>query len=95
MFRENESNREKALVYSAIRPQKIVHLFKEPPLVVYKRGDNIGDILVRSDLPLEPTQTLLTPILKYTVIEHVALQRRGGNIEILGLLAILFKNIDP
>jgi hypothetical protein len=56
VFRENESNPEKALVYSAIRQQqKIAHLFKEPPLVVYKRGHNIRDILVRSDLPLEPT----------------------------------------
>ena len=31
--------------------KKIAHLFKEPPLVVCKRGRNIGDSLVRSDLP--------------------------------------------
>jgi hypothetical protein len=42
--------------------KKITHLFKEPPLVVYKRGRNIGDSLVRSDMPPEPTQTLSTPI---------------------------------
>ena len=43
--------------------KNIAHLFKEPPLVVYKRGRNFGDSLVRSDMPPEPTQTLLTPIL--------------------------------
>ena len=46
--------------------KNIAHLFKEPPLVVYKRGHDIGDRLVRSDMPPEPTQTLLTPIPKET-----------------------------
>ena len=36
--------------------KKMAYLFKEPPLVVYNHGHNIGDRLVRSDLA---TQTLI------------------------------------
>ena len=54
--------------------KKIAHPFKGPPMVVYKRGRNIGDSSVRSDLPPEPTQTLLTPIQDHSDTLDIQLQ---------------------
>ena len=44
--------------------REIQHLYTQPPLIVFKRGRNLGDMLTSSDLlpTTSATQTLLTPI---------------------------------